>query len=736
MSNITLGIDLGTTNSVASYWDGKKYVNIKNGNSNIFPSIIEFTNKGKIICNSNYNNLNCIKNIKRFIGQENNVSNLFLNDLNYDYNYLNNKIILNNKYEKKNYTLEELNSLILKFIKKKAEKQIQQEIKDVVITIPAHFNQNQRDSVLISSKLSNLNCIRLLNEPTSAALAYGLNNHNDINILIFDLGGGTFDLSILNIDDGLYEVIATNGDNNLGGEDFTNLLLDDVLKEINFEIGSEDKKKLKELCEKFKKNDINEINLQNFKYSKKRNEITYLFNHLLDKIEKLIDEIINFSNINYNDIDFIVMVGGSSRLNEIISLINIKFHNNKIVNNIDPDLVVSFGAALQGYILKNSEDVFSKSIALVDVLPLSIGVETENGLMTKIIKKGNKVPTRNKSVFTNDKDNINELEISIYQGERSLVKDNILIDKLILSNISKKEKGKNVIVIEMSVNNNCMLEVSAKEKNSDNIVKIKIDNYNKNLDEKELEKIIKEADKFDEADSLKYKFHKLLNKLNLQIENLKYNSNCNRYINLDNVEKTKISDHLDILENKLDDIKNKYNFNLDNKDLLDLVNCLKKLLKVNESKFCMLVKSYDNNSNDLVYKKSELDEISINLNKNNNLIQDYINNKITKIEKLGIISKFTKTNLINYFNNLLYKINSINLDEEEYNKYKSDIDMITDKYILNDIELINNYGNINSIKDFFCKNNIDYDLSRFYNLNSLEIFNLLYDISLQYKLEI
>ena len=525
MSIITLGIDLGTTNSVASYWDGKKYVNIKNGNSNIFPSIIEFTNKGKIICNSNYNNLNCIKNIKRFIGQEDNVSNLFLNDLNYDYNYLNNKIILNNKYEKKNYTLEELNSLILKFIKKKAEKQIQQEIKDVVITIPAHFNQNQRDSVLISSKLSNLNCIRLLNEPTSAALAYGLNNHNDINILIFDLGGGTFDLSILNIDDGLYEVIATNGDNNLGGEDFTNLLLDDVLKEINFEIGSEDKKNLKELCEKFKKNDINEINLQNFKYSKKRNEITYLFNHLLDKIEKLIDEIISYSNINYNNIDFIVMVGGSSRLNEIISLINIKFHNNKIVNNIDPDLVVSYGAALQGYILKNSEDVFSKSIALVDVLPLSIGVETENGLMTKIIKKGNKVPTRNKSVFTNDKDNISELEISIYQGERSLVKDNILIDKLILSNISKKEKGKNVIVIEMSVNNNCMLEVSAKEKNSDNIVKIKIDNYNKNLDKKELEKIIKEADKFDEADSLKYKFHKLLNKLNLQIENLKYNSN-------------------------------------------------------------------------------------------------------------------------------------------------------------------------------------------------------------------
>ena len=430
------------------------------------------------------------------------------------------------------------------------------------------------------------------------------------------------------------------------------------------------------------------------------------------------------------------MVGGSSRLKEIISLINIKFNNNKIVNNIDPDLIVSYGAALQGYILKNTEDVFSKSIALVDVLPLSIGVETENGLMTKIIREGNKIPIRNKSVFTNEEDNISELEISIYQGERSLVKDNILIDKLILSNISKKEKGNNVIIIEISVNNNCMLEVSAKEKNSDNLVKIKIDNYNKNLDDEELKKIIKEADKFDEIDSLKYKFHKLLNKLNHQIENLKYNSNCNIYINLDNIEKTKISDHLDILENKLNEIKNKYNLNLDNKDLLDLVNSLKKLLKVNENKFSMLVKSYDNSSTDLVYKKSSLEEISFKLNKFNNLIQNYINNKISKIDKLGIISKYTKNNLISYFNNLLYKLNSVNLDEEECNKYKSDINVITDKYILKDIELINSYGNINSIKNFFYENNINYDISKFYNLNSLEIFNLLYDISLQYKLEI
>ena len=730
MSNIILGIDLGTTNSVASYWNGKTYVNIKNGESNIFPSIIEFTEKGKIICNTKYNNSNCIKNIKRFIGQEDNISNIFLNDLNHNYKILEKKIILYNKYEKKNYSLEELNSLILKFIKKKAERQINEEIKEVVITIPAHFNQNQRDSVLLSSKLANLDCIRLLNEPTSAALAYGLNNHNDINVLIFDLGGGTFDLSILNIDDGVYEVIATNGDNKLGGEDFTNMLLDDVLSEINFDVN---KKDLKLLCEKFKKYEIDKIELNNFVYSKKRNQITFLFKNLLDKVNLLINNVINFSNLDKKNIDYIVMVGGSSRLKEIISLVNQNFDINKIVNNIDPDLVVSYGAALQGYILKNNNDAFSRNIALVDVLPLSIGVESDNGLMTKIIKKGSKIPVRSKSVFTNDHDNMEELEIKIYQGERSLVKDNILIGQLKMSNISKKARGENVIVIEMRVNNNCMLEVFVSEKNSDNKISVKIENYNKNLNEEELNRIIKESEKFDETDTLKYKYHKLLNKLNEQINNLQYNYESNEYITLDDNDKNKISDHLSILVSKLNKIKEKYNYDLDNNNLLDLVNSLKKLLKVNESKYNMLINCYNNNSDDLVLKKSDLEEIVFELDEYNNLIQNYIN---SKIDKLGIISKFTRNNIMNYLNNLLYKLNSINLDEEEYNKYKNDIDNIIEKYILKDIELINSYGNINSIKELFKVNNINYDITKFYNLNSLDIFNLLYDISLQYNLKI
>ena len=262
---------------------------------------------------------------------------------------------------------------------------------------------------------------------------------------------------------------------------------------------------------------------------------------------------------------------------------------------------------------------------------------------------------------------------------------------------------------------------------------MKIENYNKNLDEEELARIIKESEKFDETDSLKYKYHKLLNKLNEQVDNLRYNYESNEYINLDDSDKGKIGEHLCILVSKLNDIKSKYNYDLDNNSLLDLVNSLKKLLKVNESKYSMLISNYDNNSSNLVLEKSNLEEINFKLDEYNNLIQSYMNDKI---DNLGNISKFTKDNLMSYFNNLLYKLNSINLDEEGFNKYKRDIDSIIEKYVLNDIELINSYGNINSIKELFKVNNINYDITKFYNLNSLDIFNLLYDISLQYNLKI
>jgi molecular chaperone DnaK (HSP70) len=758
MNDQILGIDLGTTNSVASVWNGLKYTIIKNNDSNLFPSIIEFTEKGKIICNNNFNNNNCIKNIKRFIGQDLDKINLlnFLSDLNFNYKIIDNKIKIYNKYEDKFYFLEELNSLILKFIVNEANKQLNINITDIVITIPTHFNQIQRNSVLLSIKLAKLNCIRMINEPTAASLAYGLNIHNDVNILVFDLGGGTLDLSMLNIDDGIYEVLSTQGDNLLGGEDFTKLILEDVILEFKEKYGSlfklsnlieKNMLDLKSECEKFKCNMIDKIFIKDFYvdgeikldlvYSKKRDEICNLFKKLFDRIESHLSTVISSSNLKNNEIDYLVMVGGSTKMIEINNFIKINFSKSKIVSNIDPDLVVSIGAAIQGYILKNPDDLFSKNIALVDVLPLSIGVESDNGLMTKIIKKNIKLPFKHKKIFTNEFDYQEEVDIKIFQGERALAKDNIMIGNFKLSNLQKRKRGKNIICIEISVNNNCMVEVTANEKNTDNKNNLIIQKKDILFDEKMINDMILEGDKYDEIDNLKYKLHKSLNKLKFELNNLEYNYN-NDFIFIDKVEKDNLLNHINRLKLKMDEIipyLKKYDLN--NDQYLELIQKVKKLLKVNNKKYPMLTQIYDNEKNkDIVDNKIinlELEQSSKELNdKLNNLI----NRNINSLNKLSTISKYTKKNIISFLQNKSYKLESINLDNELFEININEIQSLIEIYLKEDNNLINNFGNINMIKNILSKNNIQYDISKFYNLDSIQIFDLLFDICQQFNIKI
>lgn len=756
MTDQILGIDLGTTNSVASVWNGLKYTIIKNNDSNLFPSIIEFTENGKIICNNNFNNNNCIRNIKRFIGQDFDQINLlnFLSDLNFNYTIIENKIKIYNKYENKFYFLEELNSLILKFIIQNANKQLNLNITDIIITIPTHFNEIQRNSVLLSIKLAKLNCIRMINEPTAASLAYGLNIHNDVNILVFDLGGGTLDLSILNIDDGIYEVLSTQGDNLLGGEDFTKLIFEDVILEFKEKYGSllfnllEEKiLDLKSECEKFKCNMIDKIFIKDFYvdkeikldlvYSKKRDEIFNLFEKLFDRIESHLSTVISSSNLKKDEIDYLVMVGGSTKMIEINNFIKINFSKSKIVSNIDPDLVVSIGAAIQGYILKNPDDSFSKNIALVDVLPLSIGVESDNGIMTKIIKKNIKLPFKHKKIFTNEYDDQEEVDIKIFQGERALTKDNIMIGNFKLSNLQKRKRGKNIICVEISVNNNCMIEVIAYEKNTDNKNNLIIQKRDILFDEKTINDMILEGDKYDEIDNLKYKLNKNLNRLRFELNNLEYNYN-NDFIILDKVEKENLLEHINLIKLKFDDILPYLKkFDLNNDDYLELNQRVKKLLKVNNKKYPMLTQFYDNEKNsDIVDNKVinlELDESSKELN---NKLNKLINKNIKSINKLSNISKYTKKNIILFLQNKCFKLESVILDNELFEININEIESLIKVYLKEDNKLINNFGKINMIKNILTKNNIQYDISKFYNLNSIQIFDLLFDICQQFNIKI
>jgi len=767
---IILGIDLGTTNSVASYWNGKSYNIIDNKDLKYFPSIIQFTKQGKII-SSNKENLEGIRNFKRIVGKKGcDIDTLkIIPDLNFNVDIKDEIIYFNNIYENKNYTIEELNSLILKNIKNKAEIQLDiKDINDVVITIPAHFNQIQRESVLTSAKLANLNCIRLVNEPTAAALCYGMNYHNDINVLVFDLGGGTLDLSILNIDEGLFEVITTYGDNYLGGEDFTKLIIKDALNKfnkdnkyykLNQKLTEENIPELREKCEELKKNikDNNLICIKNFycdndnnikldlNYSITKSEIESLFGNLLEKIKIYLNKIMTLSNMNKSDIDYIILVGGATRLNHIKYVVE-SFFNQKSISNIDPDQVVSIGAGILGYSIANPESAFSSNIALVDILPLSIGIESDNGIMTKIINKGSKIPTSKYKYFTNDEENQTEVDIKIYQGERTFIKDNVEIGKFTLKNLQKKPKNTNMIKVEINIDNNGVINISASEKNSDNKNSITIKNNTNLFNNDKIEKLIKEAEKYEDIDSFKYKLCKKYKIIRDQIDNLKYNCYRNLNINIPESELIELKSYLTNLEKKFNDVIEPVKFlfynNYSIKDIdIDqyqiITNQIKKLIKVNEKRYSSLIINYDNNSNKYnktdvkaYHQEDNLNEFSSNIE--NNFNTEFKNKTVkflNQINDSNKISKYTKNLLISYVNNINYKLESFRLDEDMYLKYINNFNTVTNTIISNDRVIIDKYGKMEIIRKIITKYKINIQITKQYE--DIELFNLIYEISNQ-----
>lgn len=762
INKITLGIDLGTTNSVASYWNGTTHNLIYNNNLSYFPSIIKFSKQGKHI-SSKYDT-ESIRNFKRVIGLKASDTNTMklIPDLNYNIKIENDIIYFFNEFENKFYTIEELNSLILKNIKVKADKQTKQKINDVVITIPAHFNQIQRESVLISSKLAGLNCIRLINEPTAAALSYGMNYHNDVNVLIFDLGGGTLDLSILNIDEGVFEVINTYGDNCLGGEDFTKILVKDCLskfKEANKyynldnSIINKSLSILRNKCENLKCNilDENEINISKFyideklefdlKYTITKKEINILFEPLIEKIKFYLEKIMTLSNLNNDDIDYIILVGGSTRLNHIKFNLESFFQKN-VICNIDPDQVVSIGASIMGYTINNPETVFSSNIALVDILPLSIGIESDNGTMTKIINKGAKIPITKNKYFTTEDEEQEEVLIKIFQGERNFVKDNIEIGYFSLKKL-KNIKKKNMIKIEIKVDNNGVINISAFEKNSDNKSSITIKNNNNLYDKDKINKLIEEAEKYEDIDNIKFKLCKKYKFLKSQIDNLKYNCFHNENIKLSEVDNKDLECYISNLDNKLKEViipvgfliytNVEYkNINIDQYQIV--INQINKLIKLNDKRYPALIISYNNkeNSNNIsAYEKND--------NSNNyksNITEDYnaefkkeISEIIKNLDENNKISDFSKNILVSYINNLNYKLESIRLDNHLYNEYFDNFKSTITNILLNNKDMVQKYGKIEIVRKIITKYNINIQITKQYN--ELELFNLIYDITNQ-----
>jgi molecular chaperone DnaK len=492
-----IGIDLGTTNSAVSVMEaGKPEILINSEGGRTTPSVVALSNEQIIVGSlarrqAVANPTNTIYSIKRKMGTSEKVS-------------------LGNKQ----HTPEEISAMILQKLKKDAEDALGQKITKAVITVPAYFTDSQRKATKDAGKIAGLDVLRIINEPTAAALAYGLDKKHAHTVLVFDLGGGTFDVSILELDDGVFEVKSTSGDNHLGGDDFDQKIIDYLIKDFKQKEGidlSNDKMALQRLKDEAEKAKIElsqtvkaTINIpyitatntgpKHLNIELTRAKFEELCADLFKRVEAPVNNAIKDSKLDVSKIDEVILVGGSSRIPKVVDIVE-KLTNRKANKSINPDEVVSLGAAIQGGVLGG--DV--KDVLLLDVTPLSLGIETLGGVFTKLIERNTTIPTKKSQVFSTAADNQTAVDISILQGERPLAKDNHPLGRFQLIGIMPAPRGVPQIEVAFDIDANGILSVSAKDLGTGKSQAIKI-TATTNLSEADIERMRKEAEENAEAD--------------------------------------------------------------------------------------------------------------------------------------------------------------------------------------------------------------------------------------------
>jgi len=498
--DIELGIDLGTTYSVASYLENgfPKVIPTTKG-TYLIPSLVAYTQeKGFLVGEQAQdqrikNPEKTIASIKRWMGK--------------------NKVV---KLNHQIYSPEKISALILKEIKRQAEAFLGEEVRKAVITVPAYFNDNQRKDTLEAARLAGLEVMRIINEPTAAALSYGLDKKGIQKVLVWDLGGGTFDVSILELGQGVFEVKAVNGNTNLGGDDWDYQIRDYLLEEIS-RIYNDDIKdseyfllKLKDVSEKAKKNLSTNISTtislpsldhqRNVNIELTREKFEDMCQDLIGRIEKHTVQALNDTQLKPQDIDKVVLVGGSTRMPAIQKLAK-EFFGKDPYKHIDPDKVVAMGAAIQAGILAGK----IKDMTLVDVTPLSLGIETMGGISTKIINRNSPIPTSHSQIFTTAKDNQSQVDIHVLQGERALAKDNISLGNFCLKDISPSPRGVPQIEVTFHIDSNGILQASALDLQSGNQKSIEIQSFPRLCPER-INKMLKDARKHKQKDDTEKKY--------------------------------------------------------------------------------------------------------------------------------------------------------------------------------------------------------------------------------------
>ncbi|PUD36943.1 molecular chaperone DnaK [Helicobacter pylori] len=519
-----IGIDLGTTNSAMAVYEGNEAKIIANKEGkNTTPSIVAFTDKGEILVGESAkrqavtNPEKTIYSIKRIMGLMFNEDKAKEAEKRLPYKIVDRNGACAIEISGKVYTPQEISAKILMKLKEDAESYLGESVTEAVITVPAYFNDSQRKATKEAGTIAGLNVLRIINEPTSAALAYGLDKKESEKIMVYDLGGGTFDVTVLETGDNVVEVLATGGDAFLGGDDFDNRVIDFLASEFKSETGIEIKndvmalQRLKEAAENAKKELSSametEINLpfitadatgpKHLVKKLTRAKFESLTEDLMEETISKIESVIKDAGLTKNEISEVVMVGGSTRIPKVQERVK-AFINKDLNKSVNPDEVVAVGASIQGGVLKG--DV--KDVLLLDVTPLSLGIETLGGVMTKVIDRGTTVPAKKSQVFSTAEDNQPAVSIMVLQGERELARDNKSLGKFDLQGIAPAPRGVPQIEVTFDIDANGILTVSAQDKNTGKSQEIKISGSS-GLSDSEIEKMVKDAELHKEEDARK-----------------------------------------------------------------------------------------------------------------------------------------------------------------------------------------------------------------------------------------
>ncbi|MBR6301713.1 molecular chaperone DnaK [bacterium] len=548
----TIGIDLGTTNSVVAVMEGGKPTVIANAEgSRTTPSIVGFSKTGERLVGqlakrqAIVNPDKTVASIKRHMGE------------NYKVNI-----------DGKDYTPQEISSMILRKLADDASNYLGEKVTSAVITVPAYFNDAQRQATKDAGKIAGLDVLRIVNEPTAAALAYGLEKDKAEKVLVFDLGGGTFDVSILEIGDGVHEVLSTSGDTHLGGDDFDQKVMDWICEEFKKQEGIDltgDKQamqRVKEAAEKAKcelssvfETNINlpfitadangpkhlDLNLTRAKFE----ELSY---DLLERCKKPVEQAISDAGISKSDINEVVLVGGSSRIPAVQKLV--KEYTGKDPNqSVNPDEVVAVGAAIQAGVLAGEV----KDIVLLDVTPLTLGIETLGGVMTPLVPRNTTIPVSKSQVFSTAENNQTAVDIQVLQGERPMARDNKSLGMFRLEGIAPAMRGIPQIEVTFDIDANGIVNVSAKDKATNKEQKITITNSS-NLSEEDIDKMVKEAEANAAEDKKKKEEAEIKNNASSMI------ASADRVLKdfegkIDEADKTKLEEQKSALQKAIDENK-------------------------------------------------------------------------------------------------------------------------------------------------------------------------------------